>query len=73
MTVHERYPSLAATIEMRKANYFLKNKEYDEAIALFKSFERSDFLTVNATTAATAAVNLSFIYYLEGDLMTAEK
>jgi intraflagellar transport protein 88 len=55
-------------IEIAKAIYFIKNKEIDKAIALFKSFEKKDKIMM-----ARAANNISFLYFLENDFQNAEK
>ena len=46
----------------------LQAKEFDRAIEEFKAFERKD--TYLKTRAAT---NLSFLYFLEGDMAQARR
>lgn len=49
-------------IEIAKAVFFIKNKNIDKAIELFKSFEKKDKVMM-----AKAANNISFLYFLEND------
>lgn len=55
-------------IEIAKAVYFIKNKEIDKSIELFKSFEKKDKIMM-----AKASNNISFLYFLENDFNSAEK
>jgi intraflagellar transport protein 88 len=54
---------VASELQICKALQFLQAKEFDRAIEEFKAFERKD--TYLKTRAAT---NLSFLYFLEGDM-----
>lgn len=45
-----------------RALYFLRDKQFDKAIEVLKSFEKKD-----QHLKAMAATNLSFIYFLEHD------
>jgi len=47
---------------------FLKRGNYQSAIDVFKSFEKKDQGMIDQ-----AATNLSFLYYLEGDMKNSEK
>ena len=55
-------------IEIAKAIYFVKNKEVEKSIELFKSFEKKDKVMM-----AKASNNISFLYFLENDFNNAEK
>jgi intraflagellar transport protein 88 len=48
--------------EQRRALYFLRDKQFESAIEVLKSFEKKD-----QHLKAMAATNLSFIYFLEND------
>ncbi|KAK4470466.1 hypothetical protein MN116_006018 [Schistosoma mekongi] len=63
-TFHE----IAHDLEIDKAVMYLKQRDFHQAISTLKSFERKD-----PRVASTAATNLSFVYFLEGDLIQAEK
>ena len=62
------YPTIESEIEMAKAIHFIKRKEFDNAIEVFKSFEKKDQVMM-----AIAANNISFLYFLERDYDQAEK
>ncbi|XP_074034344.1 intraflagellar transport protein 88-like protein nompB isoform X4 [Leptinotarsa decemlineata] len=64
---NSEYARLASDLEINKAVMFLKQKQLPEAIATLKAFERDSNIAINA------AVNLSFIYYLQGDYDNAVK
>jgi len=55
-------------IEIAKAVHFIKNKEIEKSIDLFKSFEKKDKVMM-----ARASNNISFLYFLEDDYNNAEK
>ncbi|KAL3284015.1 hypothetical protein HHI36_018185 [Cryptolaemus montrouzieri] len=59
------YARLASDLEINKAVMFLKQKQLLDAITTLKAFEK------DANIAINAAVNLSFIYFLQGDYETA--
>ena len=61
-------PTIESEIELSKAVYFIKRKEFEKAIELFKGFEKKDKVKM-----AIAANNISFLYYLERDYESAEK
>ncbi|XP_076445636.1 intraflagellar transport protein 88 homolog [Babylonia areolata] len=62
------YVELAHELEIDKAVMFLKLKDFQQAIETLKSFEKKD-----TKVASTAAANLSFLYFLEGDFPQADK
>ncbi|KAJ7522506.1 hypothetical protein O6H91_18G014900 [Diphasiastrum complanatum] len=64
----QHYTSLAHEIEMDKAIQQLHRGNYGEAILLLKDFERKE-----KGLKARAATNLSFLYFLEGDISNAQK
>ena len=55
-------------IEIAKAVYYIKNKQIEKSIELFKSFEKKDKIMM-----AKASNNISFLYFLENDFNNAEK
>lgn len=55
-------------IEIAKAVHFIKNKEIEKSIELFKSFEKKDKIMM-----ARASNNISFLYFLENDFSKAEQ
>lgn len=59
---------IESEMEISKAVYFIKNKQIDKAIELFKAFEKKDKIMM-----ARAANNISFLYFLENDYENAEK
>uniref|UniRef100_A0A7S3ZB54 Uncharacterized protein n=1 Tax=Lotharella globosa TaxID=91324 RepID=A0A7S3ZB54_9EUKA len=61
------YPRLAMELEIALGIAFLKRKDISMAIQVFKDFERKDAALVDQ-----AATNLSFLYFLEGDLKSTE-
>lgn len=62
------YIELASELEIAKAIAFLKQKKFQQAIETLKDIERK-----GSKMAGAAATNLSFIYFLEGDMVQAEK
>ena len=60
--------NLATEIEIAKALYFMRSKQFDKAIEVLKSYEKKDTQLV-----AHAATNLSFIYFHEADYPNAVK
>lgn len=62
------FPGIGSELEIGKASYHLRRKEFDAAIDILKRFERKD-----ASLMARAATNLSFLYFLEGDFLQAER
>jgi intraflagellar transport protein 88 len=60
---------VASELEIAKASYFLHKRNFSKAIETLKTFERKE----SQLTASIAATNLSFLYFLEGDLEQAEK
>jgi intraflagellar transport protein 88 len=58
---------MASELEISKSVQYLKTKDFAMAIECLKSFEKKDQKLVG-----TAATNLSFLYFLEGDYKNAE-
>jgi len=65
---HHGFPRIGSELEIAKSSYFLKRKEFDNAITVLKKFERKE-----ASLMACAATNLSFLYFLEAEHANAEK
>jgi intraflagellar transport protein 88 len=65
---HHGFPRIGSELEIAKANHFLRRKEFDQAIAMLKKFERKE-----PSLMACAATNLSFLYFLEAEHASAEK
>jgi intraflagellar transport protein 88 len=65
---HHGFPRIASELEIAKASYFLRRKEFDQAITVLKKFERKE-----PSLMACAATNLSFLYFLEAEHANAEK
>jgi len=59
---------LASEMQMCKALQFLKYKKYNKAIDALKAFEKKD-----KQLKAKAATNLSYLYFLEGDIENGQK
>lgn len=62
------YHSVQSEVEIKKAVNFIKEKRIDDAIQTFKAFEKKD-----RKMMAQASTNISFLYFLEGDLNSSEK
>ncbi|KAJ3194971.1 Intraflagellar transport protein 88 [Irineochytrium annulatum] len=62
------HAEISSELEIAKAIQFLKTKDFLKAIETLKSFEKKDPRLVG-----TAATNLSFLYFLDGDIKQAEK
>eukprot|EP01029_Cantina_marsupialis_P022998 TRINITY_DN566_c0_g1_i1.p1 TRINITY_DN566_c0_g1~~TRINITY_DN566_c0_g1_i1.p1 ORF type:complete len:815 (-),score=313.08 TRINITY_DN566_c0_g1_i1:164-2608(-) len=62
------HDNLAAQLLICKASHHLRKKQYDQAITVLKSFEKKDH-----ALKTMAATNLSFLYFLEGDVSQAHK
>ncbi|GBG29037.1 Intraflagellar transport protein 88-like [Hondaea fermentalgiana] len=62
------HAQIASEVEIAKAIEFLKRKHFDKAIEVLKAFEKKD-----QHLKAKAATNLSFLYFLEGELASADK
>ena len=58
---------MASELEIAKSVQYLKSKDFQKAIECLKEFEKKDQKLVG-----TAATNLSFLYYLDGDLKNSE-
>lgn len=65
---HHGFPRIGSELEIAKASYYLKRKEFDQAITVLKKFERKE-----PSLMACAATNLSFLYFLEAEHQNAEK
>lgn len=59
---------LSLEIEIDRAIYYMRHKEFSRAIELLKGFEKKD-----DPLKAMAATNLSFIYLLEGEIKISER
>ena len=59
---------LASEMEMCRALQYLKHQKYNQAIECLKAFEKKD-----KVLKARAACNLSYLYFLEGDLENGEQ
>ncbi|KAG6542585.1 hypothetical protein Mapa_016056 [Marchantia paleacea] len=68
MLKDQHYIALANEMEMDKALQHLRRQDFVQAISLLKNFERKE-----KDLKARAATNLSFLYFLEGDHINAEK
>ena len=62
------HESIASNMEISKALHYLRDKKFNEAIEVLKSFEKKD-----QSLKAMAATNLSFLYFLESDITQADK
>jgi len=62
------HESTASEMEIERALKFMKVKQFEKAIEALKAFEKRD-----QHLKAMAATNLSFIYFLEGDVRSADK
>ena len=62
------HSQLANDLEINKAVMFLRQKNFTDAIETLKSFEKQE-----NKVASTAATNLSFLYFLQGETDQAEK
>jgi intraflagellar transport protein 88 len=59
---------LATEMEIAKALYFMRSRQFEQAIETLKSYEKKEQQLV-----AYAATNLSFIYFHEADFVNAVK
>jgi intraflagellar transport protein 88 len=55
-------------IEMAKAMHFLKKRDVEKTIAIMKSFENK-----NKKLISRVSNNISFLYFVEGDIINADK
>lgn len=62
------HASVASELQISKALQYLKVKNFERAIEELKAFEKKD-----VHLKARAATNLSFLYFLEGDMAQASK
>lgn len=59
---------IVSEMEMAKAMYFLKKRDVEQTIKIMKSFENKDKKLISRVSN-----NVSFIYFIEGDMNQAEK
>ncbi|QDZ17796.1 intraflagellar transport particle protein 88 [Chloropicon primus] len=62
------FMELASQMDMAKALEFLSQKDFKSAVSCLKGFEKKQ-----EELKASAATNLSFLYFLESDVKNAEK
>ncbi|KAJ3167375.1 Intraflagellar transport protein 88 [Geranomyces variabilis] len=62
------HAAIASEIEIAKAIQYLRAKDFTKAVETLKMFEKTDQKMIG-----TAATNLSFLYFLDGDYKQAEK
>jgi intraflagellar transport protein 88 len=62
------YPTVESELEMAKALYYIRKKEYEKSIEVFKGFEKKE-----KSMMAIAANNISFLYFMEKDYENADK
>ena len=67
-SLKQDYAVIASEMEIKKAVTYLRMKQFDKAIDVFKSFEKKDH-----ALKAKAATNLSFLYFLEQKINLADK
>lgn len=58
---------IVSEMEMAKAMYFLKKREVEKTIKIMKAFENKDKKLISRVSN-----NVSFIYFIEGDMAQAE-
>lgn len=66
--LRQDHEDVSSKLEIDMSMMFMKEKRFDDALEVLKSFERKD-----ASLRAIAATNLSFIYFLEGEYQLADK
>ena len=66
--LRQEHDLIASEILITKALTYLRNKNFEKAVEVLKSFEKKD-----TALKAKAATNLSFLYFLEGDVAQADK
>eukprot|EP00750_Incisomonas_marina_P016648 INCI19252.1.p1 GENE.INCI19252.1~~INCI19252.1.p1 ORF type:complete len:825 (+),score=207.15 INCI19252.1:175-2649(+) len=64
----EDHDKVSSEVAILKATTYLKKGNFDAAIKALKAFEKKD-----RHLKAKAATNLSFVYYLEGDVAQADE
>ncbi|MCO5554700.1 hypothetical protein L7F22_008233 [Adiantum nelumboides] len=64
----QQYISLVHEMEMDKAVHYLHKRKFTDAISLLKTFERKE-----RELMICASTNLSFVYFLEGDIDNAKR
>ena len=64
----EDHDKVSSEVAILKATTYLKKGNFEDAISALKAFEKKD-----RHLKAKAATNLSFVYYLEGDIKQADE
>lgn len=67
--LREDFKNVYSKFEIDLAMMYMKKRKFDDAIEVLKSFENKE----DSTLEAMAGTNLSFIYFLEGEIQLAEK
>ncbi|KAM3176104.1 hypothetical protein ACTXT7_007179 [Hymenolepis weldensis] len=67
-TMNSQYLELPNDLKIDKALMYLRQRDFHKAIETLKSFENK-----GTKIACTAAINLSFLYFLEGDFVQADR
>jgi intraflagellar transport protein 88 len=67
-SLKQDHESVSSEMEIERALKYMRVKEFGKAIEALKAFEKRD-----QHLKAMAATNLSFIYFLEGDIRSADK
>jgi intraflagellar transport protein 88 len=62
------FDTILSKFEIDLSMMYMKKRHFEEAISVLKNFERKDL-----SLRAIAGTNLSFIYFLEGDYLQAER
>nr|XP_002129474.1 intraflagellar transport protein 88 homolog [Ciona intestinalis] len=62
------YHDLANDLEIHKALMYLKERDFNQAVSILKTFEKKD-----THVKSQAATNLSFIYFLQGNAENAKR
>jgi len=62
------HQAVASLMEIEKAMEYMRRRNFSKAIELLKAFEKKD-----ETLKAKAATNLSFLYFLERDVVQADE
>lgn len=63
-----QYHDLANDLEIHKALMYLKESDFSQAVGILKTFEKKDTLV-----KAQAATDLSFIYFVQGNIENARR
>ncbi|KAK9537217.1 hypothetical protein VZT92_004852 [Zoarces viviparus] len=68
MVKSSQYVELANDLEINKANTYLRQKDFNQAVETLKKFEKKD-----SRVKSAAATNLSFFYFLQKDYDQADR